>query len=101
MCPRSRLEYTEVTCSPKEMIGRFSSFSSLPVLKSRYSVIRMSSNYLINDPDYSWLRQLGLSERNPGVFDGLNWCGRGPVSEHLLLLFFNFLSSDCGFSFAG
>ena len=37
-----------------------------------------SNNFLINDPKYSFLRQLGLSEVNEGVFDG-KWYGDGNV----------------------
>ena len=37
------------------------------------------SDLLINDPKYSWIKELGLQEVNPGVFDG-SWNGSGPVS---------------------
>ena len=40
--------------------------------------IRMSG-LLINEPKYSWIKELGLQEDNPGVFDG-TWGGSGPVS---------------------
>jgi len=36
----------------------------------------MSSGYLINEPKYSFLKDLGLSESNKGVFDGA-WKGSG------------------------
>lgn len=40
----------------------------------------MSSNpdILINQPKYSWLKELGLQEDNPGVFDG-TWHAGGKV----------------------
>lgn len=37
-----------------------------------------SSNLLINDPKYSFLKDLGLKEVNHGVFDG-QWKGSGKV----------------------
>ena len=37
-----------------------------------------SSELLVNDPKYSWLRRLGLQEENPGVCDG-TWHANGPV----------------------
>uniref|UniRef100_G3P699 Aldehyde dehydrogenase domain-containing protein n=1 Tax=Gasterosteus aculeatus aculeatus TaxID=481459 RepID=G3P699_GASAC len=36
------------------------------------------SNLLINQPKYSWLKELGLSEDNPGVYNG-SWGGSGEV----------------------
>lgn len=39
---------------------------------------RMASNYLINDPKYSFLKELGISERNHGVFaKHSEWRGEG------------------------
>ena len=38
-----------------------------------------SSEFLINDPKYSWLHKLGLQEQNPGVYDGALWHANGPV----------------------
>ena len=38
-----------------------------------------TSDLLINEPKYSWLRDLGLQAENPGVFDGA-WHGSGTVS---------------------
>ena len=38
-----------------------------------------STDLLINDPKYSWLRDLGLQEDNPGVFNGTSWSGSGQV----------------------
>lgn len=37
-----------------------------------------SSEFLINDPKYSFLKDLGLAEKNLGVFDG-NWKASGKV----------------------
>ncbi|XP_048382930.1 alpha-aminoadipic semialdehyde dehydrogenase [Stegostoma tigrinum] len=36
------------------------------------------SSLLIQQPDYAWLKELGLKEDNPGVFNG-SWGGRGEV----------------------
>ena len=38
----------------------------------------MSSGFLINDPKYSWLSELGLKETNDGVYWG-SWGGSGEV----------------------
>ena len=49
--------------------------------KIAWSVRAMSgggNGLLINDPKYSWIRELGLQENNPGVFDG-TWRGSGQV----------------------
>jgi aldehyde dehydrogenase family 7 protein A1 len=35
-----------------------------------------TSGLLIDDPKYDWLRELGLSKENPGVYDG-SWGGAG------------------------
>lgn len=37
------------------------------------------ADLLINEPKYSWLKELGLQADNPGVFDG-TWHANGPVS---------------------
>ncbi len=39
-----------------------------------------SSDLLIHEPKYSWLKELGLQAENPGVFDG-TWHGSGPVRQ--------------------
>ncbi|KAB0801985.1 hypothetical protein PPYR_04171 [Photinus pyralis] len=39
-----------------------------------------ASNYLINDPKYSFLKDLGLKPVNYGVYDG-TWKGSGPVVQ--------------------
>lgn len=42
---------------------------------------RAMSAYMINEPQYGFLKQLGLQEKNPGVFDG-QWKGSGsPVKS--------------------
>lgn len=38
------------------------------------------ASYLINDPRFAFLKQLGLQEENPGVFHG-QWTGNGNVIE--------------------
>ena len=49
-------------------------------IKESLKFIRMSS-YLIHDPKYSFLKDLGLSEKNNGVFvNHGKWIGDGPVS---------------------
>ena len=47
------------------------------VLLSSSNTVRMSS-YLIEDPKYSWLKELGLGVQNKGVFCG-EWSGNGEV----------------------
>ena len=63
------------------------SLAHRPVSSSRTLVRAMSgaksyssSELLINDAKYSWLRKLGLQEENPGVYDG-TWHASGPVSN--------------------
>lgn len=43
-----------------------------------YSASKMSSNLLIEDSKYSWLKELDLKSDNPGVFWG-EWGGSGEV----------------------
>lgn len=38
------------------------------------------STLLVSQPRYAWLRELGLQEENPGVYNG-SWGGRGQVRE--------------------
>ena len=40
---------------------------------------RAMSSYLINEPKYAFLKDLGLQENNPGVYNG-TWSGSGEVS---------------------
>lgn len=39
-----------------------------------------TADLLINDPKYSWLKELGLQAENKGVFDG-TWRGSGTVGS--------------------
>lgn len=41
--------------------------------------LRKSSSFLINDNKYSFLKELGLTEENSGVYDG-KWNANGNVS---------------------
>ena len=51
-----------------------------------FSVLRNSRNYssmsglLIDEPKYSWLKELGLSADNDGVYTGA-WGANGEVSK--------------------
>lgn len=47
--------------------------------------VRMVS-YLVDDPKYSFLKELGLKAENPGVFDG-KWGGSGEVSFQFTVLY--------------
>lgn len=41
---------------------------------------RMNSTYLVNQPKYSFLKELGLEEKNNGVFHSHErWSGNGNV----------------------
>lgn len=44
---------------------------------SLQSSVRMTS-YLIDNPKYSWLKELGLEKQNKGVYYG-EWAGNGAV----------------------
>lgn len=51
--------------------------------KNRFSSLRFHrtmSSLLIEDPKYSWLKDLGLSSKNNGVFYGV-WGGSGQVNS--------------------
>ena len=70
---------------------RYSSVALLPCRASfftaktlRLTLRAMSSNadLLINQPKYSWIKDLGLQADNPGVFDGNSWRGGGKVCMH-------------------
>lgn len=43
---------------------------------------RLASTFLVDDPKYSFLRDLGLKSRNSGVYNG-NWTGTGPVTQSI------------------
>lgn len=63
------------------MLGwRRAAVSLLPLLNRagwRRSAAAMSS-LLVGQPQYAWLRELGLQEDNPGVYNG-RWGGGGQV----------------------
>jgi len=44
----------------------------------RHATKRLSSSYLINDPQYGFLKELGLEADNQGVYNG-KWGGSGEV----------------------
>lgn len=44
----------------------------------RVPMARSASSYLIDDPKYSFLKELGLKEKNVGVFNG-KWQANGQV----------------------
>lgn len=59
------------------------------IRKPAVTVYRLRSSmagYLIDEPKYAWLKELGLSSQNPGVFDG-TWHGAGEVRQSLQLFF--------------
>jgi len=41
---------------------------------------RKMSNYLVDEPKYGFLKELGIGKVNPGVFNG-KWGGSGEVSN--------------------
>lgn len=51
--------------------------------------LRKSSNFLVNDNKYSFLKELGLNEENAGVYDG-KWDANGNVSIAKSLQFTTF-----------
>ncbi|XP_016983506.2 putative aldehyde dehydrogenase family 7 member A1 homolog [Drosophila rhopaloa] len=50
---------------PRQLVTQSASYSSA------------SSSFLIDQPEYSFLKELGLERENPGVYSG-QWQGRGP-----------------------
>lgn len=61
--------------------GRLVPVQLFSVCKRLVSVHKMSTSaaeYLINDPKYSFLKELGLKATNFGVYDG-SWKGSGEV----------------------
>jgi len=44
----------------------------------------MSSKFLIDEPKYSFLKELGLDKVNTGVFDG-KWSASGKVDIYLII----------------
>ena len=65
--------HVRLACAPAKMYRQaFSRFNS-----TRW---RALSSYLIENPKYGWLKELGLARDNPGVFTG-TWGGNGEVSR--------------------
>lgn len=46
---------------------------------------RKMSNYLVDDPKYAFLKDIGIEKLNPGVFNG-KWGGSGEVSRYCKVL---------------
>jgi len=46
-----------------------------------YRYMSSNMNYLVNEPSYEWLRELGLKEENSGVFYDGQWTGSGPLQD--------------------
>lgn len=48
-------------------------------LSSRNTSFKLQmARYLVTDPNYGFLKQLGLTPENPGLYDG-RWGGSGKV----------------------
>lgn len=63
------------------VIRSVSLLSKRAIIQSRaMSSAAPAGGFLINESKYSWLKELGLQEHNPGVYDGFKWCGSGEVS---------------------
>lgn len=60
---------------------RFLFATAINFSRSLYLQRRMAS-LLISNPKYSFLKELGLSEENHGVFTG-EWKANGPVVDSL------------------
>lgn len=71
----SKLSYAVVMLSAVVPVLSRQRLVSVPVTLAFRA---MSSNYLINDPKYSFLKELGLQEENKGVYNG-SWSGSGQV----------------------
>jgi aldehyde dehydrogenase family 7 protein A1 len=41
------------------------------------------TNYLVNQPAYSFLKELGITELNAGVFDGKSWKASGTIVDSI------------------
>lgn len=59
------------------MLGLRHAAASLPLLLPLRAAAAMST-LLVSQPRYAWLRELGLQEENPGVYNG-RWGGSGQV----------------------
>ncbi|XP_063697266.1 putative aldehyde dehydrogenase family 7 member A1 homolog [Culicoides brevitarsis] len=64
------------------MFKAITSIASRRALLLKSSNIRMASSYLIDDPKYSFLKDLGLERTNYGVYDG-EWKGSGPALKSI------------------
>lgn len=49
------------------------------VSRFQYCGLKMASNYLVNDTKYSFLKDLGLSDTNNGVYNNGKWGGSGKI----------------------
>eukprot|EP00127_Corallochytrium_limacisporum_P001378 Clim_evm17s54 gene=Clim_evmTU17s54 len=60
------------------------SANSVPFLATRaFSVFSQQRSMLIENPDYAFLRELGLQEENEGVWDGKEWKANGRMVESI------------------
>lgn len=60
---------------------------------------RMSTGYLIENPKYSFLKELGLEKTNVGVFNG-EWKANGAVSKGIvfaLRIYWYLHNIECGY----
>ncbi len=58
-------------------VARFFALRTKLSLRVGAGSVNMST-LLVNRPQYSWLKELGLSEDNAGVYNG-SWGGQGQV----------------------
>lgn len=83
MAAITRVSSCLCTASSLLLRGRPSSPSLLnPALlfySSRFLSSNTMDNLLINDSKYAWLKELGLSSHNYGVYYGKTWCGSGEL----------------------
>lgn len=57
--------------------------STLPLFRrfSQITNVRFGSSFLIDRPEYTFLKDLGLERQNQGVFNGKSWSGSGVVTK--------------------
>ena len=65
----------------------FSLNPRITVLKSSIRCYSAMAGYLIDVPKYSWLKELGLSSQNDGVYTG-TWGASGEVNAFFVNLWF-------------
>lgn len=58
---------------------------SIVTLRLRLPMARNASSYLIDDPKYSFLKDLGLEKKNVGVFNG-RWEANGEVGLKIVYI---------------